>query len=449
MSDNPFSLEALLNSLRIPAYFYLNAQTSDDDFANAFKAQAELALAALRQLVKQEEQLSDELIGDCLWTCILYLGEEPWSNASLKELAHGVITNLHEAQPRFRDIETLVETFVLNIMNKYIKPAFMRYSSEMNVGNGKSKTSIRTTTRPSIARKYELPAEDTSWRVDIEPAARVIEWMVCRMRPPAINNMIQFLIPPTLTLLDNFDVTLKTRGITILDQILRKVNPTIIQRTGLGNVFYEAISACLMYQSEVSHAQFLRPSYSAMLNLVSVAESRGSEAWFSKHEKILRSHVLRGLVMAGDIIVIRRVLLEQIPVLVEYLDIVAVKYLKELVDAQCKTLEIPLDIPGNDEIVEMHLSAAEGLQTTIRICWPRIPPYEGKILKAVVTSWKELYHFEADRDASMTINDLKNKLRNVCKLLKSTCTPNTTITKDFDALRRLDENVFGPLLDGI
>jgi len=65
-----------------------------------------------------------------------------------------------------------------------------------------------------------------------------------------------------------------------------------------------------------------------MLNLVSVAESRGSEAWFSKHEKILRSHVLRGLVMAGDIIVIRRVLLEQIPVLVEYLDIVAVKYLK-------------------------------------------------------------------------------------------------------------------------
>ena len=93
-----------------------------------------------------------------------------------------MITNLHEAQPRFRDIETLVETFVLNIMNKYIKPAFMRYSSEMNVGNGKSKTSIRTTTRPSIARKYELPAEDTSWRVDIEPAARVIEWMVCRMR---------------------------------------------------------------------------------------------------------------------------------------------------------------------------------------------------------------------------------------------------------------------------
>ena len=41
-------------------------------------------------------------------------------------------------------------------------------------------------------------------------------------------------------------------------------------------------------------------------------------------------------------------------------------------DAQCKTLEIPLDIPGNDEIVEMHLSAAEGLQTTIRICWPRL-----------------------------------------------------------------------------
>ena len=83
-----------------------------------------------------------------------------------------------------------------------------------------------------------------------------------------------------------------------------------------------------MYQSEVSHAQFLRTSYSAMLNLVSVAESKGSEAWFSKYEKILRSHVLRGLIMVGDIIVIRRVLLEQIPVLVEHLGIVVVKYLK-------------------------------------------------------------------------------------------------------------------------
>jgi len=98
-----------------------------------------------------------------------------------------VIASLHEAQPRFRDVETLVETFVLNIMNKYIKPAFMRCSSEMNVGNGKSKTSIRTTTRPSMARKYELPSEDTSWRVDIEPAARVIEWMVCRMRVSGIR----------------------------------------------------------------------------------------------------------------------------------------------------------------------------------------------------------------------------------------------------------------------
>ena len=88
------------------------------------------------------------------------------------------------------------------------------------------------------------------------------------------------------------------------------------------------MSSCLTYQSDTQHASLLRPSFSAMTNLISVTEAPDSEEKFKKFEKILHKHVIKGMILAGDRITIRQVLLEQIPKLAELLGIITVKYLQ-------------------------------------------------------------------------------------------------------------------------
>jgi len=186
-----------------------------------------------------------------------------------------------------------------------------------------------------------------------------------------IEKTIGLIIPPILSLIDDYNVNFKTRGVFILDHLLKKLKPDIIQQTGLGEVFYEALSKCLTYQSEESHVSLLRQSFSAIISLISLTEPTDSERRYIKYEQILSNNVVKGFVFSGDKIVIRIVLLQQIPKLAEELGIVMVKYLQELIRVICDSLEVTFEFTDKRQILELHCEAAKGLEKIIRVCWPR------------------------------------------------------------------------------
>ena len=61
-------------------------------------------------------------------------------------------------------------------------------------------------------------------------------------------------MPPVLKILDDIDVSVKSRGCELLDAVLQNTSPTLLKRTGLGPVFKESLAACTSYLPSLTPA---------------------------------------------------------------------------------------------------------------------------------------------------------------------------------------------------
>ncbi|CAG8470263.1 13411_t:CDS:2 [Ambispora gerdemannii] len=389
---------------------------------------------------KVEIVIADKILQDLVYTCCTFISaKESWADSELKNKANFVLESITSLDPkRFPSVSRLVQIFAIKILERFVKPCFLQ-NSEFNKTGSKVKKS-REKTANSI---------DESKRLDISLAASALEWIVVQIQHPELDTMIGLIIPPMLTLIDDYSVKFKIQGTSILDHLLKQVKPTIIQRMGLGSIFFEALIACLTYQSEEKYIPLLRTSFSAILNLIPLIESSNLKEQHAKFEKVLFDHIIRGIIFADDRLSIRKILLEQVPPFTDALGIVAVKYLKHLIPAISNILEIPLDIPGNKRILELHITAAIAFEHIITTCWPRIPRYEGPILKAIVTSWSQTIAFEKNEKPTDNSIKLKETLQNLCRLLSFACNNHPNFQNDCQVLQKLDPDVFNPLFDHI
>ncbi|PKC67946.1 hypothetical protein RhiirA1_508318 [Rhizophagus irregularis] len=326
----------------------------------------------------------------------------------------------------------MIQIFSSEILEKYVKPVFLKH------------TPVNVEKRSGKLKKQPVDFDigNESWRGEIAKGSNILRWCILHLKNAEIGKTIGLIIPPTLSLIDDYNVNFKTRGVSLLDHLLKELTPDIIQRTGLGEVFHEALSRCLTYQNEESHVSLLRQSFSAIISLISLIEKPNSEARFIKYEQILSNNVVRGFIFSGDKIVIRIILLEQIPNLSQELGIVMVKYLGELIQTICDSLQVTFEFTNKEQIIGLHYAAAKGLEKVISTCWPRIPQYKGRILKSVATSWYQVMRVEVNN------NMLKKSLCNICQLLKLVCVQNNVnIKKDIQALLELDSGMFEPLLN--
>ncbi|GET04355.1 hypothetical protein RCL_jg7779.t2 [Rhizophagus clarus] len=427
----------LLERLRIPTClsFVSGHATDISRLANTFKVQAELALKELQTLIRNatDNELDDEERIQIIVTCATFIGEELWTNSDLNKNAIATIDLLTTLQPRrFPTVTQMIQVFSSEILEKYVKPVFLKHTPvNVEKKNGKLKK-----------QPIDFDIGNESWRGEIAQGSNILQWCILHLKNTEIENIIGLIVPPTLSLIDDYNVNFKTRGVSILDHLLKELTPDIIQRTGLGEVFHEALSRCLTYQNEESHVPLLRQSFSAIISLVSLTEKPNSEPRFIKYEQILSNNVVRGFIFSGDKIVIRIVLLEQIPKLSQELEIVMVKYLGELMQIICDSLQVTFEFTNKEQIIDLHYAAAKGLEKIISTCWPRIPRYKGRILTSVASSWYQVMRVEANNDV------LKKSLYNVCQLLKLACAQNNVnIKKDIQALLELDSEMFEPLLN--
>ncbi|RUS32623.1 hypothetical protein BC938DRAFT_474862 [Jimgerdemannia flammicorona] len=213
--------------------------------------------------------------------------------------------------------------------------------------------------RPAFAAQGTHPALDKRRRRkgDVEPfyetqpwkerrqgdewdAVEVLNWCVLDTRSqshhitshfkkPDLEPLLPLLVPPILTLIDDWEVKYKTTGVVLLRHTLRNINPTHLSKMGLGDVFFDAVTTCLTYVNDPdSHIPLLCEGFPCALELARALHPRGSEKYIVAHERVLVNGVLSGLTYAGESLAVRRVLLEQVEEIYEGLGAVGVRYLK-------------------------------------------------------------------------------------------------------------------------
>lgn len=150
----------------------------------------------------------------------------------------------------------------------------------------------------------------------------------------SIESNWPLLIPPLLALLDDASTAYKIRGCSLLTTLLRTVPPQLLERTGLGEVFHEALTPCLLYlpalTPEAESLQLLNAVYPTLLALIRtrfpLAKDHGSKQ--EALDQILRYGILKGYAHAGENVRIAEFLVTRMTDLVTEMGIASCKYLK-------------------------------------------------------------------------------------------------------------------------
>lgn len=142
------------------------------------------------------------------------------------------------------------------------------------------------------------------------------------------------IIPPLLALIDDTSIKYKIKGCNLLAIFLQRCPSLLLERTGLGEIFENAVTPCLLslpsLTEEADSLEMLKVAYPALTSLALVRFPGGQRqaAKVKALDKILRDGVLKGYAQAGEHVRIGKLLVNEMTVLVKELGIESIKHLK-------------------------------------------------------------------------------------------------------------------------
>ena len=137
-----------------------------------------------------------------------------------------------------------------------------------------------------------------------------------------------------MALIDDTLVKYKIKGCSSLVSLLRVCPSPLLERTGLGEVFENAVMPCLLYlpslTEEAESLEMLNAAYTALiaLALARFPDEKDHPARMKALDRILRQGVLKGYAHAGEHVKITELLVQQIVELINEMGIESVKHLK-------------------------------------------------------------------------------------------------------------------------
>lgn len=142
------------------------------------------------------------------------------------------------------------------------------------------------------------------------------------------------IIPPLLALIDNTWTPNKLRGCELLAVFLEGCPAALLQRTGLGEVFENALTPYLLYLptlvTETECLQILGAVYPTLiaLNRARYLDDKDRGLKLKGLDRIMREGVFKGYAHVGEKVRIAEILVKQMTILIKEMGISSTKHLK-------------------------------------------------------------------------------------------------------------------------
>ncbi|KAF2664864.1 poly A polymerase C-terminal region-like protein [Microthyrium microscopicum] len=277
------------------------------------------------------------------------------------------------------------------------------------------------------------------WKTKDSWALDLLLWVCKSLDHECVEREWGVLIPPVLTVLDDTDVEIKTRGCQLLQNLLLNTPSDLLKRTGLVPVFEESLLSCTSYlptlTPEKESITILNAAFPALIALADAAYPISPEQTHSPPKvkfllKVLRQAFFAGYKHAGENIRVAETLLINLVPLLRALGIDSVIHLKDLVPILSDLLDDPFG-PASPALMTAGLKASAEL---IQVARPRIGYYRGSILKGLTGLWLRL---DEDKGLEQSETDsLRERLRDVFAALDDAVKSENEWNKDWAKERK-------------
>ncbi|KAF8809105.1 hypothetical protein BYT27DRAFT_7232472 [Phlegmacium glaucopus] len=258
--------------------------------------------------------------------------------------------------------------------------------------------------------------EGQRWK-EYQGIGKVCFWCVCHVQSDSYEHMWHLLIPPVITLLDDYEVRFKLQGVFVVQQMLQHVPKGLMKRTGINGLIHSSLRNSLSHLQNAESPQLLRSAISTSVSLILLSTtvdgtgSKPSSERFDQLCALLGEGIISGIwLYAEDKPEVVLATFDSLPQLLRTLGIGTVRFLKALLLQLTHPL-IPRSLIDPDR--EMQLSALGSIEVILDVCAPRINFWKETILNAIGKCWVQLIDEEQN---SIQLNEFEQRLRSNLKL---------------------------------
>ena len=343
----------------------------------------------------------------------------------------------------------LTANLVNHLLRLTIRPLFSKSQHPAVTAQG------RKVTTKVLPRRFDLEESEEvtkPWKHKESHAINLLHWVVQSLDEQMVGHNWPLLVPPILSITDDPDIRFKTQGCSMVEKLLHVAPPSLIVKTGLGQVFEEALMPCFGYLPTLTPEEESIPLLLAVYPaLVALSESACTptqntrttledlkEQRISFLDTIMRRGILAAYSHCPERVKIVEVLLQNLVVLLNELGIESVKHLKYL-------FIMLNDVLGNSFSMAyppILLSAVKAMQAVILNGWPRMVANRAEVLKGLTICWLQIHEINAD---SQGLKEVKKEIVTTVQMLRTVVKDDCDFDADCTALVEADDRLLGLL----
>ncbi|KAI5273566.1 poly A polymerase C-terminal region-like protein [Aureobasidium subglaciale] len=345
-----------------------------------------------------------------------------------------------EQSPTPGELTSDLMTYFLQLT---IRPLFAKTQTQQVTSQGRK---VQTTVLP---KKFERTQDEKTWKGRDSYALDLLRWAIAVADTGLVEKNWHAIVPPLLSMLDDIDTEYKAQGCELLKLLLDKTPPTLLKRTGLGDVFEEALMPCLGYlptlTPEDQSARLLSVAYPALLSLTAVLED--SSTIQSKQEPSQRIKLLDALIRKGILMTftycpehakITTATTTYLSAVLNALGLDSIKHLPFILPMLSSILTNPF-ITASPPLL---LSSVKAVQAVVLNTWPRLHVHKTEILKCVTVPWIRMQEDVSGEDFDI----IKEESKIVVQMLRDALSSDE-LEKDIEELVKVDKRLEGMFSD--
>ncbi|KAF7433614.1 hypothetical protein PC9H_005575 [Pleurotus ostreatus] len=432
MSESPDNAGALisnLESLRIPSEFKRYPDLEDNDILTTWREEAEQNLLELKAIVNAATKdggstLSRNQKAAVVATVAQFDGG-PWVSSTSKGVATDILNHF----------QGTVTELLPQILSEHLKPIF--------------RTNPHPLLHTSTGRKLPRPAggplassdyyESQSWK-DHPGAPNLVSWCVRHIPNDYWDELWHLIIPPIMTLLDDYEAKYKVQGAKIVSEMLRTVPRTVLKRTGIDGLLNTSLQTCLAHLQRPESATLIREAIPASVSLTTLTTDQGSQDRFDQLSALLGDGIIGGIWLYSSLdLAAVEASVEALPLVIDALGLGCTRFLKALIPQ----LVHPLSQNNTSSVIDFQFHSTRALGHVIDACAPRMHRWKGSIVDGIGRCWVATQDGDA---TNTTVELLRSKLVDVCNKLAQAC---PSVIQEYQLLYAVEPALFTDLVGDI
>jgi tRNA nucleotidyltransferase (CCA-adding enzyme) len=321
-----------------------------------------------------------------------------------------------------------------------IRPLFAKTHTQQVTSQGRK---VQTTVLP---KKYERSQDEKTWKGRDGYALDLLRWVIVVADAGLVEKNWHAIVPPLLSMLDDIDTEYKAQGCELLKLLLDKTSPILLKRTGLGDVFEEALMPCLGYlptlTPEDQSTRLLSVAYPALISLSAALDHTPTPQTTSQRIKLLDEVIRKGILMTftycPEYAKISTVTTANLAAILNCLGLDSIKHLSFVLPMLSSILTHPF-VTASPALL---LSSVKALQAVVLNCWPRVSVYRAEVLKCVAVVWIRM-----QEEGGGEFEEIKEECRNVVKMLRDALGGDGEVEAEVEELRKVDKRLEGLFSD--